>query len=230
MRPFIQQQRFASPYFVPKKPARVPAPTSWDVGEIAPLPEIIEPMTSTKALDNTRDYQREALRSLNNMLLGGGAWRSQEALRRPPETVTAPLVRDHFYSRHSNYLSKVYNPCIFSALVREATAEIKRLREELQFDAIAFRGSSGCALAYPVGAALEIPLIYVRKPEECSHGRPQEGFDGAVRTYIIIDDFISTGKTVRTIMETLQPAQCLGIVTYEYSSPQRIFNIPVLSL
>lgn len=225
MRPFIQQQRFASPYFVPKKPARVPVPTSFDAGEIAP--EVTPPPPEIIAEQiNMRSYQRDAYKVLNDMLLGGGAWRGYPSVQCPEPQRPS----DHFYSRHSGYLGRVYNPRTFSGLVCEAVEQIRKLREELRFDAIAFRGSSGCALGYPVGAALEIPLIYVRKPEERSHGRPQEGFEGAVRTYIIVDDFISSGNTVRAIMETLQPAKCVGIVTYEYGSPERIFDIPVLSL
>jgi adenine/guanine phosphoribosyltransferase-like PRPP-binding protein len=84
-----------------------------------------------------------------------------------------------------------------------------------KFDAIAFTGNSGAIYAPPVALALNKPMILVRKSEVSSHSsRDVEGLKSA-KTYIILDDIVSSGATVRRVVNLVHlwnRAECVGIV------------------
>jgi len=77
--------------------------------------------------------------------------------------------------------------------------KISAFKKKHHVDAIAFTGYSGSACAYALSYKLGIPLICIRKKNRKSH------FDGFyegrinVKDYIIVDDFIETGKTIDEI-------------------------------
>ena len=91
----------------------------------------------------------------------------------------------------------------------------------VEFDAIAFTGVSGALVAPAVAAALGKFLIVVRKKAEKKNSHSPylvEGPRYAVR-FIVIDDFISTGKTMDTVItkvhDDLNPlSQCVGYIEY----------------
>lgn len=90
---------------------------------------------------------------------------------------------------------------------------------QFEFDAIAFRGMSGALVAPIIARELGKTLICVRKPDEkCHSSRLVEGDSGA-RSYVIIDDFIDYGTTVRKIFtavgEFAPQAKCLG--TFQFA-------------
>lgn len=102
----------------------------------------------------------------------------------------------------------------------------KELRKtDREFDAIACRGVSGTVVGAAVASRLSKQLIVVRKPDVQSHseydveGRPYGFFK-----YIIIDDFVSTGETVREIIRNVEKNPincwfddkpiCTGVFTY----------------
>jgi len=123
--------------------------------------------------------------------------------------------------RASDYLSLIYRkPFMYQRLVNRTAKRISRLKKEIKFDAIAFRGASGAALAYPLSAQLRIPIICIRK-NASSHGQSVEGPNNDVRRYIIIDDFIDNGKTMRAILQSIdtmsknKKVECVGIVLYD---------------
>ena len=124
-------------------------------------------------------------------------------------------------TRHSGYAAQLYNPVALRATLVEAIAGARKILAAHPFDAIAFRGSSGAALAFPLSAALGIPALYVRKPSESSHGRSIEGPDGDVARYLIVDDLVASGATVSAVMDALKPATCAAILLYadEYVYP-----------
>lgn len=235
MRPFIADQRFG---------ARGDAPDSRRMPRVREAFKMPDFNPSTLLCDFAETDARLATFNIEGTRTGRIATRlpapngrESEALRiynkiALPDTAPAynPPTRDCFSSTHSNYASTIYNPTAYAQLIQRAILKVKVLREQIQFDAIAFRGSSGAALAYPLSAALEIPLVYVRKPEERSHGRPQEGANTDVRTYVIADDFISSGRTVQAIIETLRPARCVGILLYEHTFENSRGDIPVFQL
>jgi hypothetical protein len=115
---------------------------------------------------------------------------------------------------HSQYAAQLYDPRTLRETMERATEAARKIRTTIPFDAIAFRGSSGAALAYPISAALEVPAVYVRKPTESSHGRSIEGPSTEVSRYLIVDDMISSGATVRAVMAALHPAECVAILLY----------------
>ena len=120
-------------------------------------------------------------------------------------------------------------------MVPQAVKEVRRLRRELGFDSIAFTGSSGAALAFPLSYLLKIPLVHVRK------GRSHYGngeIEGTISTkkYLIVDDFIDRGNTVKRIIKKIEnelgdQAHPVGIYLYGpcnfTSFPHKGKNIPV---
>lgn len=90
-----------------------------------------------------------------------------------------------------------------------------RLCELPPFDAIAFTGLSGSVIAGAVGLAMDKYLYCVRKDGENRHSGYQCEGPGTGLRYVIIDDFISTGSTLRRIRNmvsahTDNAAQCVG--------------------
>jgi hypoxanthine-guanine phosphoribosyltransferase len=68
-------------------------------------------------------------------------------------------------------------------------------------------------------------VIYVRKEGEKAHGRPVEcNTTAPIRTYLIVDDFIASGNTLRSIRSAINlqakkntetPPKCVGILLYD---------------
>lgn len=84
---------------------------------------------------------------------------------------------------------------------------IDRAFETLQpeahtFDAIAFRGMSGALVAVPLADKLGKNLMLVRKGENCHSTFSVEGV--LSQRYIIVDDLICTGHTIRQILDTIK--------------------------
>jgi len=109
--------------------------------------------------------------------------------------------------------------------MEKSCRKIGKLHKELKFDAIAFTGSSGAALAFVAGITHRIPVIYVRKEGEKAHGRPVEcNTTAPIHTYLIVDDFIASGNTLRSIRNAINiqatknteaRPKCVGIFLYD---------------
>lgn len=130
----------------------------------------------------------------------------------------------------SDYLKVIYQIQDYKKLITQAAKIIKKFRTKNEFDAIAFTGTSGAALAYPVSAILNIPLICIRKGNN-HYGFPIEGCVSA-KKYIIIDDFISAGNTMKKIIKTIKnempDAQPVAIFLYtESRGVQNWKGIPI---
>lgn len=83
----------------------------------------------------------------------------------------------------------------FQSVIEKSASAVNEMFERKEFDAIAFTGSSGAALAFFISAQYGIPLIYVRKTGEKSHGQKIESNSfSPIRKYLIVDDFIDSGK------------------------------------
>lgn len=104
--------------------------------------------------------------------------------------------------------------------VKRLIPRAAKLLKGVEFDAIAFRGMSGCLFAAPLALHLGKPMIMVRKPNASHTARTVEG-DRAAYTYIIVDDFVSTGATVQEIIQAItawakhgnQKVKCVGVMT-----------------
>ena len=118
------------------------------------------------------------------------------------------------------------NPTDFIYRMQKAEKRFLKLKKELNFDAIAFSGSSGCAIAFSLASRHAVPLIYVRKVGEKAHGNRVECNDENVdiRKYLIVDDFPESGATVFRVIDQITktakrrrayPAEPVGVLCFD---------------
>lgn len=91
-------------------------------------------------------------------------------------------------------------------------------------------GLSGILIGVPVADATNKNFAIVRKYGETCHGLAIEG--QITGDYVIVDDFIASGSTVRHILERVKArdpnSNCLGILLYASRPwPSDIEGIPV---
>lgn len=101
---------------------------------------------------------------------------------------------------HSDYLETVFLPEKLRETIEKAVFDIRAWQTAgNKFDAIAFCGMSGAALAFSLSARLNVPLLCIRKNiDNCHSQYLVEGFYN-VRSYIIVDDFADSGSTLSFI-------------------------------
>ena len=126
-------------------------------------------------------------------------------------------------------MSTPHTPAIYSEYLHQLlessnaqhciTACVSRIKEGgAEFDAIAFTGVSGALCAPIVAFLLDKPLIVVRKPDDKStHSTLRVEGDRSASTYIIVDDFVATGRTIGTIVAAIRAwnpeSTCVGVAT-----------------
>jgi len=104
----------------------------------------------------------------------------------------------------TDYLSHVFYPDQFKVMVEKAEKRLRELDGHTPFDSIAFTGVSGAALAFPLALALDKTLLCVRKKKsESSHSPFEVEGNYSSECYVIVDDFISSGKTVMEIQRSI---------------------------
>jgi hypothetical protein len=102
-------------------------------------------------------------------------------------------------------------------------------KSKVQFDTIVFRGMSGALIAPIIAYKLDKEVIIIRKGEDAHSCRKAEGYTKSKR-FIIIDDFVSSGDTIRQIFQSLyemswesshwnemEAAICSGVFLYNSS-------------
>jgi len=105
----------------------------------------------------------------------------------------------------------------------------------VKFDAIACRGMSGLLVSSPLGMMMEKPVIVVRKGTSGTHsGSNVEGYLPVHLKYIIVDDFVETGATIRTIIRRIgeyyrpdffrKTAKCVGVFLYKTYDPDDYYR------
>ena len=140
----------------------------------------------------------------------------------------------------TDYLGKVYDVNKFQIMIGKLVKKICEFKRKNPFEAIAFTGTSGAAAAYAVSYKLKIPLICVRKKDRNHYGQSIEGATSAA-SYIILDDFIAGGSTVRRIIETLaknhhrKPLKLerkpVGIFLYDdYGRYTELDDVPIIRI
>lgn len=89
--------------------------------------------------------------------------------------------------------------------------------KDVTFDTIVFRGFSGAVVGSVVAYRLGRDWALVRKEGESTHSdRKIEGTVGA--RYVIVDDFISSGDTVKKTIAAVDAqydAKCVGVYCYD---------------
>lgn len=131
-------------------------------------------------------------------------------------------------SVQTGYLAPIFYADRFQRQVQKALDVALKIVDKHPFDAIAFTGTSGSALAYILGHTLNVPLICIRKPSESSHywsnDTPEGKLEGFLlsKSFIIVDDFISSGKTVDSILCVMRKkcpyAKCVAAMMYTQST------------
>jgi orotate phosphoribosyltransferase len=114
-----------------------------------------------------------------------------------------------------------YLPLTPQRIKESVTAAVKLFRGvKTRYTFIVCSGYSGVLIAPHVVLAVNKELIIVRKSAQNTHGMLVEQHNIRGKDYIILDDFIQTGDTVRRIIEILQKEKphlkCVGIVAYDY--------------
>lgn len=123
------------------------------------------------------------------------------------------------------YSGQMYNNRELRQFASKIALVLPGIMRQANADAIIVQGKSGIALAFATLMLIDFPIIVVRKRNESTHGSPIEGTEGVdVQRYLILDDFISSGNTVRRIVEQLREnsiytsngsAECVGVVEYK---------------
>lgn len=138
----------------------------------------------------------------------------------PGSSPVVPMTADPTHSasqhtpqwNHSGYMED----SIVTWRLREVIRRSVEALRSWEFDAVAFRGMSGALIAPGVAIALDKTMILVRKTTEETHSFYRIEGDRGARTYIIVDDFESTGTTAKTIKEKIKDwaprAVCLGML------------------
>ena len=154
----------------------------------------------------------------------------KKSVKKPVKKLTQKIK----HQIRSDYLGKVYGQQ-FLELVPAAVKKLRAIKRKHPFDAIAFRGSSGAALAFPLSFFLKLPLIHVRK-EKSHYGRGTIEGTVSSKKYVIIDDFIDMGTTVKTIVKEVNKemaAKPVAICLYNagsYSATAKFDGIPIFSI
>lgn len=122
---------------------------------------------------------------------------------------------------HCGYMSRAIEP----KHVKRVLSRLVKLIRDWQkvngpIDAIAFRGLSGSLMAPLLSYRTGIPMIAVRKPNDGSHSyKPVEGAYVIDGRYIIVDDFIDSGATVKVIVDAIngfEPSmKFIGTIEYQ---------------
>jgi adenine/guanine phosphoribosyltransferase-like PRPP-binding protein len=107
------------------------------------------------------------------------------------------------------------SPTNLKEAVNRALEQLKGKR----YDAIAVRGVSGAVVGSIVAARKNKQLIVVRKQNVISHAAYQvEGVPSKSFKYAIIDDFVSSGRTIANIVGQIErqspDSKCIGIACY----------------
>ena len=122
----------------------------------------------------------------------------------------------------SVYLKVIFDPNIYKETVAKTVAAAKHIKSVTDFDTIAFCGMSGSAMAFILAHELGVDLLCVRKKNDGSHflsfnDNPLEG-NLEAKKYLIVDDFISSGRTVNYIIDSiskiLPQAKAVAMVMY----------------
>ena len=161
-------------------------------------------------------------------------------LNQPMEDVRK--TNDGKYIQGSSHTCHVLNHKARNKIIIKAVCDLRKISED--FDSIACCGVSGLMVVPQISELLDKHIVIVRKGEKCYSEFRTEGV--APFRYIILDDLICSGNTVKHIKRTLKEeyprSVCMGAYCYlpnetAYSSDkegsklcQRDLGIPLLNI
>ena len=114
----------------------------------------------------------------------------------------------------SSHTCHVLNHKIRNKIIIKAVCDLRKISDS--FDSIACCGVSGLMVVPQIAELLNKHIIVVRKGEKCYSEFRTEGV--APFRYIIVDDLICSGNTVKHIKKVLKEeyrrSQCMGVYCY----------------
>ena len=114
----------------------------------------------------------------------------------------------------SSHTCHVLNHKVRNKIIIKAVCDLRKISDS--FDSIACCGVSGLLVVAQVAELLNKHIIVVRKGEKCYSEFRTEGV--APFRYIILDDLICSGNTVKYIKKVLKEeyrrSQCVGVYCY----------------
>lgn len=113
---------------------------------------------------------------------------------------------------HLSFLFELGN---FRNVIQKICKVLKK--HDNKFDTIVFRGMSGTLISPTVSLYLRKKMLLVRKQDQSHSPLSVEG-DYEVKKYIIIDDCIDSGNTIRSILSKIfefnRKAKPVGVLLY----------------
>lgn len=105
------------------------------------------------------------------------------------------------------YFKSLLVPRARCRIIRECVAAIRTHCPHAE--AVAFTGVSGSLIGPPVADRLRLPMIVVRKLGASTHSNGGNGprrVEGCYTapSYVVVDDFVETGNTIRTIRHEIR--------------------------
>ena len=114
----------------------------------------------------------------------------------------------------ASHTCHVLNHKIRNKIIIKAVCDLRKIKDG--FDSIACCGVSGLMVVPQIAELLNKQIIVVRKGEKCYSEFRTEGV--APLRYIILDDLICSGATVKHIKRTLKSeysrSSCIGVYCY----------------
>lgn len=104
-----------------------------------------------------------------------------------------------------------------AAITFKAAAELRY--DGYRYDSIAVTGISGLIIGAPLSILVGKPLVVIRKgnDKEYAHSVRHPGIEDVGKRYLFVDDFISTGETMRRVENALsRVARMVGTYEYDY--------------
>jgi len=124
------------------------------------------------------------------------------------------LTADGLIIRGASHTCHVLNHKVRTKAIIKSVCQLRPMAHT--FDSIVCCGTSGLLVAPQIAEILDKHIIVVRKDQKCYSEFLVEGV--APDRYIIIDDFICTGDTVRYIMDCISEdspsSRCYGVYCY----------------
>ena len=138
----------------------------------------------------------------------------------------------------------------FDALLQEPEVVARTIAHQLgnplfgHVDCVVGIGLSGSLVLLPIRMLTGLHVVAVRKEETTTHSRrpwestyelehPNNVSSTRVGRYVIVDDFASTGNTIRVVREVIgTQGTCAGIILYDDCRSPLVWpmNVPIVGL
>lgn len=110
---------------------------------------------------------------------------------------------------HPSWLTDVYDPKKLTKTLDHVCKAIEKDKKEFNIQALAVRGNSGTLVAGAISMMVNLPIILVRKEGDGSHSDYKVEFNNILKKkgtagYVVVDDIISSGDTIRSIFWAVQ--------------------------